>query len=352
MECDVVKKNLGVSRCNKMPEMIIGMITTPNDFVIPEATLTGDPADLLEYLNDALLAPAGERIYYWPSVKGFENISQEQVYEDTPYAYLPVRDGNYRFKFMFRENLCLHKAMYTHRANTGRVIFIDSENQLFLTETTELGGKGFQMQLLHTEKLIFNDGSVATKSPVVVALQNNKEIDKTGLLVGFDAFSDLHRIVDQKLKLVGTATATTIVVEAMAECDATPLTGLVLADFLLVDDDNGAVHTIATAVEDTAIPGRYTLTGTGFETSKLSLAPADTLSVQAYETITPLQITIGALLMAAAKAKAKGGKGGRKGGPHPDQTLPGDLEKPGDGPRPDQTLPGDLPHPGGPERPK
>ena len=35
MECDVIKKNLGVSRCNKMPEMLVGMITTPNDFVIP-----------------------------------------------------------------------------------------------------------------------------------------------------------------------------------------------------------------------------------------------------------------------------------------------------------------------------
>jgi len=291
MECDVVKKNLGVSRCNKMPEMIMGMITTPNDFEIPAATLE-DPVLLLDYLNDAILAPAGQRIYYWPSIKGFENISQEAVYEDSPYAYLPVRDGNYRFKFMFRENLCLHKAMYTHRSNTGRVIFIDSENQLFMTETAALNGKGFQMQLLHTEKLVFNDGSVATKSPVVVALQNNKEIDTAGLLLAFDAFSDLNRIVDQKMKVIGTPTVTTIVVDVMADCDATPLTGLVVADFLLVDDDDGTAHTIATAVPDPAFPGRYTLTGTGFELSKLGLKPAGDLSVQAYETPVPVQITI------------------------------------------------------------
>jgi hypothetical protein len=310
MECDVVKKNLGVSQCNKMPEMIMGMITTPNDFVIPAETLA-DPGLLLEYLNDAILAPAGQRIYYWPSVKGFENISQEAVYEDSPYAYLPVRDGNYRFKFMFRENLCLHKAMYSHRANTGRVIFIDSENQLFMTETADGEGKGFQMQLLHTEKLVFNDGSVATKSPVVVALQNNKEIDTAGLLVQFDSFSDLNRIVDQKLKVIGSPTATTIVVEVMAECDATPLNGLVVADFLLVDDDNGATHAITTATPDPSFPGRYTLAGTAFEASKLGLKPAGELSVEGYESIAPVQITVGALLR------------DRERGEQPNQDLPG-----------------------------
>ena len=177
MECDVIKKNLGVSRCNKMPEMLVGMITTPNDFVIPAETLA-DAALLLEYLNDAILAAAGDRIYYWPDFKGFENISQEAVYEDSPLAYLPVRDGNYRFRFMVRENLCLHKAMYTHRSNTGRVIFLDNENQLILSENIDGDGIGFKMQLLHTEKLMFNDGSVASKSPIVVALQNNKELDK------------------------------------------------------------------------------------------------------------------------------------------------------------------------------
>jgi hypothetical protein len=294
MECDVVKKNLGLSRCNKMPEMIMYMITTENDFVIPAATLE-DPVLLLEYLNDAILAPVGERIYFWAPIKGFENISQEAVYEDTPYAFMPVRDGNYRFKFFFRENLCYHKAMFSHRSNTGRIMYIDSENQLFLTETSTGDGKGFQMQLLHTEKLVLNDGSISTKSPVVVAHQNNKEIDTAGLLLAFDQFSDLQRIVDQKMKVVGTPSATTIVVDVTAECDGTPLTGLVMADFKLVDDDTGTTHAITTAVPDPAFPGRYTLTGVAFEASKLSLQPSDVLSVQGYEMPAPVQITPGAM---------------------------------------------------------
>lgn len=290
MECDVVKKNLGVSRCNKMPEMPVGMITTPKDFKIPAATLS-DPAALLTFLQDALLAPAGERIYYWPEFKTVENISQEAVYEDSVLAYLPVRDGNYRWRFGIRENLCLHKAMYTHRASSGRAIIIDSENQLLLSETAEGDGVGFSIQLLHTEKLIFNDGSVATKSPIVLALSNNKELDKSGIIIPFDNFAELYRIVDIKLKVVGSSSATTIVVDAAAECDATPLAGLVKDDFLLLTAA-GVAQVITTAVEDPNIPGRYTLTGAAFVSGTLSTVPPSELSVQAYESLTPVAITV------------------------------------------------------------
>jgi len=276
-----------------MPEMLISMITTPPGFSIPAATLA-DPVLLLAFLNDAAVAPVGQRIYRWPDFKSFENISQEAVYEDTPLAYIPVRDGNYRFRFGIRENLCIHKAMYSHRANSGGVIFFDSENQLILSEKDNGDGLALTLQLLQTEKLMFNDGSVASKSPIMVALQNNKEIDKNGVLVPFDAFNQIVRIVDTKLTTVGAASATTITVKVAAECDSTPLVGLVKDDFSLVDDDDGASHAITTAVEDPAIAGQYTLTGTAFEASKLSLVSASTLSVPGYETLTPVQITPGA----------------------------------------------------------
>jgi hypothetical protein len=290
MECDVVKKNLGLSRCNKMPEMLVSMITTPPGFTIPAATLA-DAATLLEFLNAAAVAPVGQRIYRWPDFKSFENISQEAVYEDTPLAYLPVRDGNYRFRFGIRENLCIHKAMYTHRANSGGVIFFDSENQLILSEKTDGDGVALTLQLLQTEKLLFNDGSVSSKSPILVALQNNKEIDKSGVLVPFDDFNQIVRIVDTKLTVSGPASATTIVVKAMAECDSTPLTGLTKEDFLLLTAA-GAPQAIITADESPSIPGQYTLTGAGLVSGTLSLTAAADLSVPGYEVQEPVAITV------------------------------------------------------------
>lgn len=275
MQCEeVVKKNFGRSRCNTLPNLPSGMITTDDDVVIPKATLA-DSALLLAFLNNQILLG---KAWYWPPFASFENISQEAVYEDSPLAYLPVIDGNYRFRFGISENICIHKAMYTHRSlNQGRVIIVDKKNQLLLTETANGDGTGLSMQMLHTEKFIFNDGSVSTKSPVLVALQNNLEIDSTGFMVVFPFVSQLYRIVDAAITLDEVASGE-ITVTVAAECDGTPILGLVTADFLFLDDDGDPIS--LTAVEEGE--GVYTLTGS-FDDGTLNLKSPSELSIQAYD---------------------------------------------------------------------
>jgi hypothetical protein len=279
MNCAIEdKKNFGRSRCNTLPNLPNGMITTDDDVVIPKATLASQSL-LLAFLNTKILEG---KAWYWPNFSLFENISQEAGYEDTPLAYLLITDGNYRFRFGISENICFHKAAYSHRAISGRVILIDKLNQLLLTETSTGDGKGLGIQLLTTEKFVFNDGAgVATKTPIVVALRNNKEIDKSGIIVTLDAYDELYRIVDVALEIIS-ATATEIVVTAKAECDGTSVLGLVTADFIVKDEDGNANGTI-TAVEDGE--GQYTLTGTGIEDGTLDLRPPATLGVKAYKAI-------------------------------------------------------------------
>ena len=143
--------------------------------------------------------------------------------------------------------------MYSHRTTQGRVMFLDSENQLFLMENSAGDGAGFLIQVLHTEKLMFNDGSVASKSPFLLALANNKDIDKSGVVESFDTYSEITRLIDLKLKVIGAASATTVVADVMAECDATPIAGLVTADFKLLTAAGGPQ--VVTAVEDPGDPG-------------------------------------------------------------------------------------------------
>src|SRR5690606_23372110 len=171
MDCNVVKKNLGLVTCNKLPQLIRGMITTPNTFSLTEAQ-----ALVAANWQNALIAEASERAHYWPPFINFENISEEAVYEDLPLGYLAVRDGNYRFRFGIKQNLCIHKAMFTHRSNQGRAFLYDTENQLIGTMDSNGNIRGLSIQLLHTEKMIFSDGSVSTKSPIVLALLDNKEL--------------------------------------------------------------------------------------------------------------------------------------------------------------------------------
>lgn len=151
------------------------------------------------------------------------------------------------------------------------------KNQWLLTETAAGDGTGMSMQMLHTEKFIFNDGSVSTKSPVLVALQNNLEIDSTGFMVVFPYTSQLYRIVDVAL-VIDAVDSGEITVTVTAECDGTPILGLGANDFVLTDEDGNDVP--VTAVEEG--DGVYTLTGT-IEDGILTLETPSALSIKAYD---------------------------------------------------------------------
>lgn len=292
MSCTTeAKKNLGLSRCNELPGMPKGMIETPAGFSIPAAT-AADPAALVTFMQAALLAGVANRIYYWPPFSTIEPIPKDAVYEDTPLSYLPVDDGNYRWKFGISQNLCLHKAMFTHRTNSGRVFLIDRKNKMIGTELSSGDFAGLTLQLLHTEKFQFNDGSVSTKSPIVISLLDVTELDKNGFMVDASTFvNELYRIVDVELTLPVDNTATVITVDVKAECDGTGVEGLVTADFILLDDDNGAAH-VFVAAPVAGVSGRYTLTGTSFEASTLNLRAASLLTVKAYESLGILAVPI------------------------------------------------------------
>lgn len=273
-ECNVRRKNFGLVNCNTLPGLISGMITTPEDFKI-----TDEQAAQVATWQNAMIASLADRIYYWPPFAQVENISQEATYEDTPLAYLPIQDGNYRFRFSISQNLCIHKAMFTHRSSQGRAFLYDRNGML--TGTRDANGfiRGLRIQLLHTEKLQFNDGSVSTKSPLVLALADNVELDRDGVIFDGSFVNTLERIHDVEIKILSAA-ANEIVCTVKIACDGTPLEGLESADFVLLDEDGNA-QMISSATDDG--DGRYTLSGSGWESGTLGLKDVDQLSLQYYE---------------------------------------------------------------------
>lgn len=294
MACSIEdKKNMGLVQCNEYPGMLSGMIETNSDFAIPAATVASGSAAVQAYLQAAILDPIADRIFYWPPFSNMEVISEEAIYQDTPLRYRKVRDGQYRFRFGISENLCIHKAMATHYRTSGRVFLIDQEGFLIGTELSNGDFAGFSLALMNPEKLRWNTGSEASESPVVVALSNNKEMDNNGMMFDASDFvNELYRIVDVELTIVGTPSATTIVVDVATVCDGTAVSGLVATDFLLVDNDDGATHAISSVAESTSVAGRYTLTGVSFEDSTLNLDPPDVLSIQAYESTGSVAVNV------------------------------------------------------------
>jgi hypothetical protein len=277
-DCVILKKNLGISKCNSLPELIKGMITTPAGFF-----LTPTNALLQAQWQAALLASASNRIYLWPRFKMFENVSEDAVYEENELSSLKVRDGRYRFKVSVRESLCLHKAMFTHSGNASqKVFFIDNENQII--GTTENGNfVGFDIELLNVEKLKFNDGKVSTKTPIYVVLSDNKEMDLNGTIVNTNGFVNaLFSIVDVDVTQVGSATTSLIRVTVKATCDGTSVDGLVAADFSVVSS-GGTVRTISTVTQ--ATDGTYSINSAAAFTvgDIVNIRAASLLSIPGYE---------------------------------------------------------------------
>lgn len=276
-------KNLGLSQCNELPGLIDGMIETPSDFAIPAATLALGSAAVQTYFENALLAVAASRIYYWPPFNTVENISVPTVYEDTPLSYTDVVRNKYRFRFGISQNLCLHKAMYTHKRKNGRVFLKDQNGYLIGTLLSNGDFAGLSIQLLNPEGFLFNDGSVTTKSPVLVALSSSIELDKNGYMFDAGAFvNELESIVDVSLTVIGVPTATSIVVDVKTVCDQTAVSGLVVADFLKLTT-LGATQAITSVTESATIPGRYSLVGVGWTTGTINLKAPGLLTIQSYE---------------------------------------------------------------------
>lgn len=282
--CITEKKSLGVGNCTTLPQMIRSILTTPQNFKFTAAE-ANDPALLQAAIQAALIASPSNRLHIWPYFDNMEVLSEETTYEDTPLSVQKVRDGNYRFRLSVAQSLCLHKKMYTHNSKTGRVFLFDNENNLTGMTDSEGNFMGLSIQLLNTEKLMFNDGSVVSKTPIYLALRNNKELDATGAIVTTDFYGNFNLLTDVKITVLS-AVDDEIVVSVTIECDGSAVNGLIAADFILLDED-GDVQTITGASE---VDGVYTLTGTALVTGTINLeAPADLsvvddLSLQAYAT--------------------------------------------------------------------
>lgn len=278
-DCIDSKQNLSKSRCSKLPALPLYMITTPDDFVLTTANLASASA-LRTALQDALEGALDSRIYLWPKFSSAEDASEETVYNETPFGSRKIRDGNYRFKFMISKSLCLHKAMFSHSGTGGRVIIIDSERQILLTEDSNGDYRGLSLDLLNVEKIKINMGDVLTETPVYVSLADNKEIDESGFLFDCSIVNELEPLTDVDL-VVSAATSADFTVTVTQVCDGTPVSGLVAADFSVLNNA-GAAQVVASVVE--GADGVYLIdASTAFIDGTVNLVNPDVLTLHAYE---------------------------------------------------------------------
>lgn len=281
MSCTInTQKNIALSNCNEFPTLLSGMFETPDNFVIPLATAQS-PTLLKAYLQAAMLAPIGSRIYWWPD---FDTVTDEQeatTYQTGPLGIRETNPGRYQWLFGITQNLCLHKAMFTHKKRKGGVLLLDFDGNMIASFNSAGDVKALSIALLNPEKLKISDGSVATESPIKLALRRHKELDLTGAMIDVSSFLDeLVRLTDVTVTITN-ATTTVLTVSVKQSCDSTPVIGLITTDFV-AKVTAGTVQT-QTSFADNG-DGTYTLTkSTNWATGTLTLKPAATLSLTGYE---------------------------------------------------------------------
>jgi hypothetical protein len=284
LDCITDVQNVGASACKQFPQAVEGIIKTPMDF-----TITAANAAVTANWQSAILAVAATRIHLFPLAHDFENLSEEATRAASNLGKeVTVRLGQYRFRLLFRENLELHKAIYSHLGSAGRIFLIDINKKLIGTSDDDgVTLKGFLLDQFMPEKIQFGDGSNPSLSPVYTSLSNNEELDVNGYQMRFSTqLLALKALTDVVLTLVGAASATGFIVAVKSKLDNIPVVGLVDADFIRASGMSGSTFTTDNG------DGTYTFGGAGLTDGTVTLRAASLLTVQAWEATNVLTLDV------------------------------------------------------------
>lgn len=283
--CSDDRKNVGVSQCRALPQLFKRFITVPKAFTVALADI-GTKATW----QDLLKNPKSTRGYLFPQMKQIENVSQDPTYAETQLATSLQFQGRHRFRFSFEDGIYNHRQMATHRLAVDRLILVDNNDRVYLTSSD--GGAnftGFTVDLFNPEKMMFNNQTDPTRSPIYVSLENYKELDDRGYMFAMPFVNDLFALTDVSLRVEGTPTSSEIIVkvyyteteDANTPDDEVPILGLAQADFTLVDGSGADQSSAISGITDNG-DGTYTIAGTGFVTGEIDLVAPASISVTTY----------------------------------------------------------------------
>jgi len=283
LDCITDVENVGVSACKQFPQAVESFIKTPLDF-----TITAVDAATSAAWQAAIVDTEAERVHLFPLAYDFENLSEEATRASSNLGKeVTTRLGQYRLRNLFRENLEVHKAMYTHLGSAGRIFLIDINKKLIGTsDDSGTTLKGFTLDQFMPEKIQIGDGSTPSLSPIYYTLANSEELDINGVQLRFSTqLLAIKALTNVRLALVGSASATAFTISVKSVLDNVGVRGLLLADF--TETLGGTLSTVTDNGD-----GTYDFAGTSMTTGTVTLRSAALLTVKAFEAVNTLTVTI------------------------------------------------------------
>jgi len=228
-----------------------------------------------------------------PLVEEFEDNSEDDTFYVSPITQIAtfLRSGKTDMKFMIKFNPALYQQLVKLNGTQMRLIWVDASNTVVGTSPDGAKFQGVVSGTLRVEKWKMSTGDSLAFIPIRFVCESNFERnDKVSAYTVDWNIKGLNGIQPVNLTLVGTANATTIVVDVKS--NGIPVEGLTLpAEFVYYEGTGTTTETITVVAESATIPGRYTLTAVAFITGSINLNGVITLAGSYYKG-TALAITI------------------------------------------------------------
>jgi hypothetical protein len=248
-----------------------------------------DTISSAQTLADWVSAITAKTLFPLPLVEEFSNESEEDTYYTSPITSLRtfVREGKHGFKYMIKFNPALHARLRAGiNGKTMRLIQVDAVNNVIGTKDV-LKFKGWSSGTLRVEKWKPSDGS--NLSFTIITFMSESAFETNENIATFKVdwnIKGLNGVQQAAIEVVGTPTATEIIVDVLNNEDGSAIEGLTLpAEFELLKASDSSAQTISSVTESTTIPGRYTLAGTALVTGTINLADVVTVGSEYYEGI-------------------------------------------------------------------
>jgi len=284
--CNSGGANTRLPKCKGDYGRVLFHILVPPDFEIADQSTAETQSTWQDLIEDTL----SDRGYPLPKYFMYSPSREDHLYEQGHYGdKISIKEGDPDGIAMY-ENLpiCFAKKLRQFNGQEWKAYAVTEEG--FILGKSSDGTKFEPMSVFffcEPDKPATSEES--RKTPIRIYETDSREWMDYGVVIQPTALSssawnpaDLEGLLDVNVTIVSSS-STEVVCDVKSTCDLTPVTSLVLADFLLKDDADGS-ETINSVTESTSVDGRYTLdvSTLGADGYVLNLKPPASMTTEGY----------------------------------------------------------------------
>lgn len=280
--CTTGLRNTGSCSCKQILGATIKAFYTTSDFEFATKTSAQTAADWTTGIQN-------KYVYPLPMVLDVEDNSTEAgVYTGSLGRKIKSSNSIWGEKLFFDVTAFEYSRLFSFDGAKGRIFLVDIKGNGYGTSSDGTKIKGFEIASfdVYPYTVATGQGEIR-RMAIAFELANYSEYTKDIVVFEADFADELTGLVDVSLTSTSWTTGG-CVVTVTRDCDGSGVTGLVAADFVLVDDASGPPKSISSITPVSGSAGSYTLAATlVIDGYVLNLKAPAAMTTKGYESTGP-----------------------------------------------------------------